>query len=620
MSSDINKPYTPLAGSGCGDGAHQKDSLYCPEEALSAGEFTDDIGIRVNNLGKCYQIYNTPRDRLKQFVVPRLQKLIGKIPKQYCREFWALKDVSFEVKKGECLGIIGQNGCGKSTLLQLIAGTLAPTTGNVIVNGKIAALLELGSGFNTEFTGRENVYMNGAVMGLSRAEIDNKFDAIAAFADIGEFIDQPVKIYSSGMFIRLAFTCATAIEPDILIVDEALAVGDGAFVHKCMARMKALADKGTMIILVTHDIETVKRFCQKGIWLDSGKIEYYGRAGEAGDKYYAFLRMKNAMFVASSRSEFKKDVICSRVEMPLVQVGGEIDLSDGRLFLESPWVWMATNGAYGRGRVGRNSQKAFFKFFGTELELCFLRGYNWSDPRIIIDGIERPYTGFGEWHATNCEQLSFLRFSVIPGKHVVEVQLADVNRPLLWLSGRTKNGSTEAEFRSDPRFVHGDPGGCGRHGNGRGRIVAAELLDDETDTPISSVKLSHRFKIRVWAECLAIPIPPRVGIGVHIKNKNQNWVFGATNWDARVQADINAKRWQMTFGFENRLEPGDYGVLLSLAEADEDLELAVHMDVIETAIVFRSTRTSDQPLVFGSIYQPAEVDIVSFSQENGAVI
>jgi ABC-type polysaccharide/polyol phosphate transport system ATPase subunit len=579
---------------------------------------SNDVAIRVSNLGKRYQIYNTPRDRLKQFVAPRMQRLTGQTSKQYFREFWAIKDVSFEVKKGECLGILGRNGSGKSTLLQIIAGTLAPTTGSVSVNGKIAALLELGSGFNPEFTGRENVYMNGAIMGLSRAKIDKRFDAIAAFADIGEFIEQPVKIYSSGMFLRLAFACATAIEPAILIVDEALAVGDGAFVHKCMARIKSLADKGTVLILVTHDIETVKRFCQKGIWLDSGKIKFCGHAGEAGDKYYAFLRMGNAMSAASSHLEHKKNVISSCVEMPLVQVGGEIDLSDDRLFLESPWVWTETNGVYGRGRIGRNSQKAFFRFFGTELELCFLRGGDWSDPKIIIDGKDRPYTGFGEWHATNYEHLSVLRFSVIPGEHMVEVQLADGNRPLLWLSGRTKNDSTEAEFRSDPRFIHGDPGGCGRYGNGRGRIVAAELLEEETNAPISSVKFGHRFKIRVWAECLAIPTPPRIGIGVHIKDKNQIWIFGSTNWDARVQVDTNAKRWQITFGFENRLESGDYGVLLALAETGEDLELAVHMDVIETALVFRSIRTTDHPAAHGLVYQPAVVDVVSLGQKDSA--
>ena len=199
---------------------------------------SSEIAIKVENLSKCYQIYDQPRDRLKQFLLPRLQRVVGLTPKQYYREFWALKDISFDVKKGETVGIIGRNGSGKSTLLQMICGTLSPTTGSVATHGRIAALLELGSGFNPEFTGRENVYMNASVLGLTNDEIDARFDEIAAFADIGEFIEQPVKTYSSGMYSRLAFSIAINVDPEILIVDEALAVGDARFVAKCMRRIK----------------------------------------------------------------------------------------------------------------------------------------------------------------------------------------------------------------------------------------------------------------------------------------------------------------------------------------------------------------------------------------------
>ena len=187
---------------------------------------SNDISIRVQNISKCFQIYDTPRDRLKQFVAPRLQSLMGQVPKQYFREFWALKDVSFEIKRGETIGIVGHNGSGKSTLLQIICGTLSPTGGAIEANGRIAALLELGSGFNPEFTGRENVYLNAALLGLTNEEVDERFDAIAAFADIGDFIERPVKTYSSGMFVRLAFAVQAQVDPDIFIVDEALVVGD----------------------------------------------------------------------------------------------------------------------------------------------------------------------------------------------------------------------------------------------------------------------------------------------------------------------------------------------------------------------------------------------------------
>jgi len=248
-----------------------------------------DLVIRVNNLSKCYQVYDTPRDRLKQFVMPSLQRLVGQTPKQYYSEFWALKDVSFEVKKGETVGIIGRNGSGKSTLLQIICGTLTPTSGTVETHGRIAALLELGSGFNPEFTGRENVYLNAAVLGLSKEEIDQRFDDIMAFADIGKFIDQPVKSYSSGMSVRLAFAVQSQIDPDILIVDEALSVGDAKFQAKCFDRLRQLKENGTSILLVTHSSEQIVTHCSKAILLNSGAQLETGEPGRVVNCYLDLL-------------------------------------------------------------------------------------------------------------------------------------------------------------------------------------------------------------------------------------------------------------------------------------------------------------------------------------------
>lgn len=251
------------------------------EEKSREGESTItnscDIAIRVHNLSKCYQIYDKPHDRLKQSLYPRLQRLIGWSTKQYHREFWALKDVSFEVKKGETVGIIGRNGSGKSTLLQIICGTLAPTSGNIEAKGRIAALLELGSGFNPEFTGRENVYMNGIVLGLSKEEIDERFDAIASFADIGQFIEQPVKTYSSGMSVRLAFAVQAQVDPDILIVDEALSVGDIRFQNKCFRRFDELRENGCSVLFVTHSLGQIDAFCESTIWLEAGYIKAQGK-------------------------------------------------------------------------------------------------------------------------------------------------------------------------------------------------------------------------------------------------------------------------------------------------------------------------------------------------------
>jgi lipopolysaccharide transport system ATP-binding protein len=245
---------------------------------------SNDIVIKVDHLSKMYQMYNQPQDRLKQFVFPRLQRIIGRQPKTYFHEFWALNDVSFEVKKGETVGIIGRNGSGKSTLLQLICGTLTPTGGSVQTNGRIAALLELGSGFNPEFTGRENVFLNGAVLGLTNDEINARFADIAAFADIGEFIDQPVKTYSSGMMVRLAFAVIAHVDADILVIDEALAVGDTVFTQKCMRFLRRFMETGT-ILFVSHDISSVNNLCQMALWLDHGSTRMFSDANDVTNSY-----------------------------------------------------------------------------------------------------------------------------------------------------------------------------------------------------------------------------------------------------------------------------------------------------------------------------------------------
>ena len=250
---------------------------------------SSEIAIKAENLSKCYEIYAQPHDRLKQSIYPRIQRLFGKTPAHYYREFWALKDISFEVKKGETVGIIGRNGSGKSTLLQIVCNTLNATSGSIQTKGRIAALLELGSGFNPEFTGRENVYMNAAILGLTKAETDAKFDAIAAFADIGQFLDQPVKTYSTGMQVRLAFAVATTVDPDILIVDEALAVGDVRFQLKCHRRFDEFREMRKTILLVSHSCGDVVRLCSKAIWLDGGKTRKAGIAKTIAEEYSAWM-------------------------------------------------------------------------------------------------------------------------------------------------------------------------------------------------------------------------------------------------------------------------------------------------------------------------------------------
>lgn len=245
--------------------------------------------IEITNLSKAYQIYAQPHDRLKQFILPRLRRFSRAKQKDFFNNFWALHNVSFKIPKGTTMGIIGRNGSGKSTLLQLICGTLNPSSGNVTVNGRVAALLELGSGFNPDFTGRQNVYMNAAVLGLSNKQIDEKFDSIAAFADIGEFIEQPIKTYSSGMMVRLAFAVIAHVDADILIIDEALAVGDAVFTQKCMRWLRNFQKNGT-VLFVSHDTSSVLSLCDQAMWLHEGHCKQIGDAKSVAEAYLQFTQ------------------------------------------------------------------------------------------------------------------------------------------------------------------------------------------------------------------------------------------------------------------------------------------------------------------------------------------
>ena len=245
---------------------------------------SDPVVLKVDGVSKHYQIYGSPQERLKDALFSRAVRVVGGRGKSYGRQFSALKDVSFEIRKGETVGIIGRNGSGKSTLLQLLSGTLAPSEGHILIDGRVAALLELGAGFNPDFTGRENVFFNGALLGLSDEQLRSKYDSIVEFADIGEFIEQPVKTYSSGMFVRLAFAVIVHVEADILVIDEALSVGDAFFVQKCMRFLRSFMQNGT-VVFVSHDTAAVINLCDRVVWLSHGQIVADGSPKEVTAKY-----------------------------------------------------------------------------------------------------------------------------------------------------------------------------------------------------------------------------------------------------------------------------------------------------------------------------------------------
>lgn len=255
---------------------------------------SSEFAIRASQLGKCYSLYERPSDRLKQLLWGRWRN--------YSRDFWALQDVSFEIPHGEVVGLVGRNGAGKSTLLQMVCGTLVPSAGSLQVNGRVAALLELGAGFSPDFSGLENVYMNAAILGLSRAEVDVRLDDILAFADIGQFIHQPVKTYSSGMFMRLAFAVATSVEPDILVIDEALSVGDGAFARKSFDRIMSLKDGGATILFCSHAMYHVQALCSRAMWIEAGRVRLLDTAARVTAAYETALVVESGAAQAAIES------------------------------------------------------------------------------------------------------------------------------------------------------------------------------------------------------------------------------------------------------------------------------------------------------------------------------
>src|SRR5262249_44584189 len=252
----------------------------------------ENIAVSARDLSKKYRLFSTPTERLKESLHP--------FRKRYHKEFWALNGINFDISKGEVVGILGRNGSGKSTLLQILASVLRPTSGTVVVNGRVSALLELGAGFNPEFTGRQNVLLNGAIMGVPQDEMLKRLPEIMAFADIGDFFDQPMKIYSSGMSLRVAFAATVHVDPDVLIIDEALAVGDAKFQHKCFQRLADLQRQHKTVILVTHNSSLVTSCCDRALLLDQGQLMAEGDPARVVDQYYELLFDKTASESASS--------------------------------------------------------------------------------------------------------------------------------------------------------------------------------------------------------------------------------------------------------------------------------------------------------------------------------
>ena len=302
---------------------------------------SSDPVIRAESLGKTYRLYARPADRLWQFLWGSRKRMF--------KDFVALQDVNFELQRGQVLGIVGVNGAGKSTLLQLIAGTLSPSHGRIRTRGRVAALLELGSGFNPEFTGRENIYLNAAVLGLQRAEIEERIDAIIAFADIGKHIDQPVKTYSSGMYIRLAFSIATSVDADVLIVDEALSVGDGAFARKSFDRIMQIKERGATVLFCSHMLYHIEVFCDQAMWIHQGRVQAQGPVSGVLSRYQEFLD-DQSLPPTQTPVQGSADAVLSSDEAPALSSPSAATAPEGHARIQS--VTVSLDGQAGQELYG----------------------------------------------------------------------------------------------------------------------------------------------------------------------------------------------------------------------------------------------------------------------------
>lgn len=385
-----------------------------------------EIIVRADNLTKAYKIYGKRKDMVKEAFSPSRKK--------YHNLYYSLSGVTFDIKKGEMLGIIGENGAGKSTLLKLLTGVTKPTEGSVFIQGKIAALLELGAGFNPNYTGIENIYLNGTMMGFTHNEMEERVDQIVKFADIGEFIHQPVKNYSSGMFARLAFAVAINVEPEVLIVDEALSVGDIFFQNKCFRKIEELKEKGVTILYVSHDLASVKEMCDRVLWLEKGKVKMFGDCVEVCNEYSnALLRNKDEIFEntevhKAAKDGYDTDVI-EQIELPPIQYTNESILCD-EVIIKSAYVSDSTGNMTNHVKQGEKCTVSVVVESKIDIEkgivgfiLATVKGVPIINQNSIISDTKN-HIRF-EAGKTYKVDFNFVMPAIMPDGYVMEVAVAD---------------------------------------------------------------------------------------------------------------------------------------------------------------------------------------------------
>ena len=553
------------------------------------------VCVNVQHLQKTYKLYARQSDRLKEALLP--------FGKKRHQNFCALKDISFSLSAGQSLGIVGRNGSGKSTLLKILAGVLTPSAGSVSVAGSIGALLELGGGFNGELTGRENARMQMMLNGVHGA--DEALQEIVAFAELGGFIDQPVKKYSSGMFMRLAFACATAFEPQILVIDEALAVGDAYFVKKCMNRMHALCAGGTTLIFVSHDLESVRRLCGLSLLINQGEQIAFGPTPEVAEQYVALLHAHER----NNSPHGKTDVPAAKertLSSVLASVEGSIDLAEQRLFVSGCWQWHEEEATRLVARCAMQpGARAAFCGNGNRLSLSFIRGGGFDLPSVYIDGrrcivsIENDLAFLSP--DTAPAQVRNFTQTLEPGEH--SVMLVAERAPMAWLGGEFGHNDPAMSFNEDGGWADSFAGRTTVYGDRNALITYAELLDF-AGRPTSTVLSGDTLRFRIHAKRHGLV--ENVSIGYKVHNRLSVGMFGTTTREEHYALNDAAEFWVVEFAFSVPLAGGDYTISAAVASIDGASNRIHHY--IDIAALF-SVRDYPRRSIWGEFYNPVRITI-----------
>lgn len=557
--------------------------------------------IEVHHITKKYKLYRQNKDRLLEAFFPL---------KKRHTDFFALNDINFSLSAGDSLGIIGENGSGKSTLLKIISGVLSPSSGEIKTVGSMGCLLELGGGFNPELTGRENIQMQMLINGEKSTVLEN---SIISFADIGNFIDVPVKKYSSGMFMRLAFASATAINPSILIVDEALAVGDVFFVKKCMQRIYQLLENNTTLIFVSHDMESTRRLCSRALWLNEGKQMALGPTKEVAEKYIFYLRDKDKLVLEEIKQRNLKPDDNAKVSDFLVNANGQIDLANQNLFINGNWNWEQQGNL--RFRVSNSEEAAAaFRFFGTRLNLSFLQGGGFNLPTVLVDGknmtLKKDFDDCYPNMATAPPEVRSTSMTLEEKEH--EVFIKAEKGKVSWLGGECNHSTPILKFETDPVQIQHWAAHSNINGDKKARITKLELFDMQTRQPVTSVRPDQLVCLRVYAERLE-PLEERVAISFKVENSLSINLFNTSTMEEQCILDPSAKYWVADFAFCLPLKSGIYtiavavvskpaGVYVVHEQIDPALQINVHAEL------WRS--------IWGEFYNPVQISVYNSYNSN----